>query len=239
MRAPDVFQTHRLDLRDRCCNYGTPNGRHIMHAQKFQTRYSPVQDRVLIIVTSEDAQERVFGLTRRIVKRLVPGLRGIMDDETFAGLTPTIPFDPPTPSASKAAGGAAQTSDGSGTTTAASATATTIGGSDTTSDSGLSPTSPAPQPDTHLVTRLRIVEKTKGTHVLQISDAATTLNVPLNGDQIIQFTQGILTVLGRSEWALDWNEELIEPQTDATSSEAGASASAIDITADSPSRYRH
>jgi hypothetical protein len=159
-----------------------------------------------------------------------------MDDETFAGLTPTIPFDPPTPSASKAAGGAAQTSDGSGTTTAASATATTIGGSDTISDSGLSPASPAPQPDTHLVSRLRIVEKTKGTHMLQISDAATTLNVPLNGDQIIQ---GILTVLGRSEWALDWNEELIEPQTDATSSEAGASASAIDITADSPSRYRH
>jgi hypothetical protein len=86
------------------------------------------------------------------------------------------------------------------------------------------------------VSRLRIVEKTKGTHMLQISDAATTLNVPLNGDQIIQ---GILTVLGRSEWALDWNEELIEPQTDATSGEAGASASAIDITADSPSRYRH
>ena len=59
------------------------NGRHIMHAQKFQIRYSPVQDRILIIVTGEDAQERVFGLTRRIVKRLVPGLRGIMGDETF------------------------------------------------------------------------------------------------------------------------------------------------------------
>ncbi len=218
-----------------------------MHAQKFQIRYSPVQDRVLIIVTGEDAQERVFGLTRRIVKRLVPGLRGIMGDETFAGLTPTMPFDPPTPSVptGQTAGGTAETDDGPGVTTAASASDATTAGSGTTDVSAANPgTGPTtPQPDTHLVTRLRIVEKTKGTHVLQISDAATTLNVPLNADQIIQFTQGILTVLGRSEWALDWDEEPIEPQTaaasDATPGEAGLSTSAIDITADSPSRYRH
>jgi len=210
-----------------------------MHAQKFQIRYSPVQDRVLIIVTGEDAQERVFGLTRRIVKRLVPGLRSIMGDETFAGLTPTMPFDPPEQGKEQASTGSA-TASGPGASATASTTAT---GSDASGDSngdsaanpGTNPT--PPQPDVHLVTRLRIVEKSKGTHVLQISDTATTLNVPLNGDQIIQFTQGILTVLGRSEWALDWDEELIEPPVKSAPTEA--SASTIDITADSPSRYRH
>jgi len=204
-----------------------------MNAQKFQIRYSPVQDRVLIIVTGEDAHERVFGLTRRLVKRLVPGLRAIMGDAAFAALTPTMPFDPPTPSAGQnpaAPGETAQTTDGPSATTASPA------GGDAPATPGMAP--PAPQPDTHLVTRLRIVEKAKGTHVLQISDTATTLNVPLNKDQIIQFTQGILTVLGRSEWALDWNEELADPPgTNAPPLEADPAA--IDITADSPSRYRH
>ena len=94
-----------------------------------------------------------------------------------------------------------------------------------------------PQPDIHLVTRLRIVEKAEGTHMLQISDSATTLNVPLNRDQIIQFTKGILTVLERCEWGLDWDAETGEQPAD--SAAAGVSDDAIDITADSPSRYRH
>ena len=89
------------------------------------------------------------------------------------------------------------------------------------------------------MTRLRIVAKDKGAHVLQISDTATTLNVPLNSDQIIQFTQGILTVLERSEWALDWNEEPAETQSGPVPGEAGTETGPIDITADSPSRYRH
>ncbi|MBT4907900.1 MAG: hypothetical protein HOI57_12420 [Rhodospirillaceae bacterium] len=208
-----------------------------MHAQKFQIRYSPVQDRVLIIVTSEDAQERVFGLTRRIVKRLVPGLRGIMGDEAFASLTPDMPFDPPTPK--PAAGDIAQTS-GPGASAAGGATGGEASATEERGDAASAkaePTPPPPQPDIHLVTRLRIVAKSEGAHVLQISDTATTLNVPLNGDQIIQFTQGILTVLERSEWALDWDEEPIEPPTETTLTET--SDSAIDITADSPSRYRH
>ncbi len=203
-----------------------------MHAQKFQIRYSPVQDRVLIIVTGEDAQERVFGLTRRIVKRLVPGLRSIMGDETFARLTPDMPFDPPGPK--PVAESAAQTA---GPAASATGGATDTSGNEGESAAKAEPTPPPSQPDIHLVTRLRIVAKPKGAHVLQISDTATTLNVPLNSDQITQFTQGILTVLGRSEWALDWNEETAEPQTESMSTEA--SASAIDITADSPSRYRH
>ena len=66
--------------------------------------------------------------------------------------------------------------------------------------SASSPATPAPK--THLVTRLRIVERPKETHVLQISDADTTLNVPLNDDQLNNFTRGILTALGRAGWNL-------------------------------------
>ncbi|MEP4379811.1 MAG: hypothetical protein ABJ215_10230 [Alphaproteobacteria bacterium] len=208
-----------------------------MHAQKFQIRYSPVQDRVLIIVTGEDAQERVFGLTRRIVKRLVPGLRGIMGNDTFTRLTPTLPFDPPSPAQGPTTGSGAQPGETTAAATATASQATGDGTSDSTSGPASNPA--APQPDTHLVTRLRIVEKSKGTHVLQISDTATTLNVPLNGDQIVQFTQGILTVLERSEWALEWDAEMAEPQSGSTAPEAAGDTGAIDITADSPSRYRH
>ncbi len=205
-----------------------------MHAQKFQIRYSPVQDRVLIIVTGEDAQERVFGLTRRIVKRLVPGLRSIMGDDAFARLTPDMPFDPPAPkSATENTNQTAGTAAPAGGMPAGDANDSNAGEPTARAE----PTPPPPQPDIHLVTRLRIVAKAKGAHVLQISDTATTLNVPLNSDQITQFTQGILTVLERSEWALDWNEETVEPR--AAPTPAGAPADAIDITADSPSRYRH
>jgi hypothetical protein len=200
-----------------------------MHAQKFQIRYSPVQDRVLIIVTGEDAQERMFGLTRRLVKRLVPGLRNIMGADVFATLSPNdLQPDPPEPKpgARPASDAAAAGPSGS----AADGTATTPG------EQPAQMPAPAPDP-THLVTRLRIVEKAEGTHMLQISDSATTLNVPLNRDQIIQFTRGIMTVLHRAEWGLDWNEEIAAP--DAAPASPDAPACEIDISADSPSRYRH
>jgi hypothetical protein len=44
-------------------------------------------------------------------------------------------------------------------------------------------------------------------------------------------------VLERSEWTLNCDEEPIELPTETTLTET--SDSAIDITADSPSRYRH
>ncbi|MGB0570454.1 MAG: hypothetical protein ACPGQM_00065 [Alphaproteobacteria bacterium] len=207
-----------------------------MHAQKFQILYSPVQDRVLIIVTGEDAQERVFGLTLRIVKRLVPGLRSIMGNDAFANLTPDMPFDSPKPKPT-AESNAADPTQTAGPDGPAPGNMTTTADDEIEPAANAEPAPPRPQPDIHLLNRLRIVAKAKGAHVLQISDTAATPNVPLNSDQITQFTQGILTVLERAEWALDWNEETAEPQ--AASTPAGATADAIDITANSPSRYRH
>lgn len=72
--------------------------------------------------------------------------------------------------------------------------------------------------------------------MLQISDSATTLNVPLNCDQIIRFTLGIMTVLERADWALDWTKDVAGPDADAA---ADTPTGEIDISADSPSRYRH
>lgn len=144
---------------------------------------------MLIIVTGENALERVFGLTRRTVKRLVPSLRGIMADETFAGLTPTMPFDPPAPSTG---------------------------------------------PDQ--------AEKPDGTEQANDGPAGTPDGAAQSGDGPAGTTaDGTLTVLGRSEWALDWNEELGETQVGTATETAPPQAdpAAIDITADSPSRYRH
>lgn len=54
------------------------HGLNIMNAQKFQLRYSQVEDRILVIVTDENDQDEVFGLTRRLVKRLIPGLEKVL-----------------------------------------------------------------------------------------------------------------------------------------------------------------
>lgn len=191
-----------------------------MHAQKFQLRYSVVEDRVLVIVTGEDGRERMFGLTRRLVKRLIPGLQKILGDDAVEG--PPLPFDKPDPRPAAADGSVPPAGAPSGESAP-----------DDRPDPAEAP--PAPRPGTHLVTRLRVVEKTKGTHVLHISDADTTLKVPLNDAQLGQFVRGILTVLQRADWGLDW-----QPDATGETGEPPASETAtIDITADSPSRYRH
>lgn len=215
----------RLDLRHPCCDYAMPWGSHIMHAQKFQLRYSVVEDRVLIIVTGEDEHERTFALTRRLVKRLIPGLQKILGEDAVQ--QDPLPFDKPEADSRQEPSASAPTG------TEAPAAGQSTPGNPAAPAAATPPATPAPE--THLVTRLRIVERPKGTHVLQISDADTTLNVPLNDDQLNNFTRGILTVLGRADWNLSWQSDMADEAEQP--SESGPAT--IDITADSPSRYKH
>ena len=180
---------------------------------------------MFIIVTGEDAQERMFALTRRLVNRLVPGPRNIMGANVFSTLSPNDLQPEPKPNARPASDTAATDQSGSSADGAAA----------TPDEQPAQAPAPAPDP-THLVTRLRIIERTEGTHMLQIPDSATTLNVPLNRDQIIQFTRGLMTVLDPAEWGLDWNEEIATPDAEPASPDARAGE--IDISADSPSCYR-
>jgi hypothetical protein len=183
-----------------------------MTAQKFQLRYSAAEDRILVAVTNAADDEHVFALTRRLLGRLLPGLRKILGE-----LPPPAPVDPPqepapVPEASaEPATGPAATPD----TAPAGPSA------------GANPAEAAPR----LVTRVRISQRPYGAHVLHLSDAATTLNMPLNTEQLGQFTAGIMTMLDSADWNLDLSE--------AADEEPDAEAPRIDISADSPSRYRH
>jgi hypothetical protein len=85
----------------------------------------------------------------------------------------------------------------------------------------------------HLVTRLRVTEKGKGQHMLQITDGVTSLSIPLNDEELAQFSHGIVTVLKNADWDVAPNIGVVD---DTTSESAGTG---IDITADSPSKYRH
>lgn len=196
-----------------------------MNAQKFQLRYSQVEDRILIIVTDDTDQDEVFGLTRRLVKRLVPGLEkvlrqaGHLIQHQAPEPTPVTPAPTPAEAVAFSAQRKQKAQAQTGAATAESEDALEA--------------APVAVPS-HLVTRLRVTDKGKGQHLLQLTDGVRSLGVPLNDEQLAQFSHGIVTVLKNADWDLDTTET---ETTDDSSTETGSAA--LDITADSPSKYRH
>jgi hypothetical protein len=196
-----------------------------MNAQKFQLRYSQVEDRILIIVTDDADQDEVFGLTRRLVKRLVPGLEKVLRQAGHL-VQPQVPEPTPVtpgPTPAEAVAFSAQHKQ-----KAQPQTETATSENDESSV-------PAPVAvPSHLVTRLRVTDKGKGQHLLQLTDGVRSLGVPLNDEQLAQFSHGIVTVLKNADWGLDatGSENVDEPSADTGSA-------ALDISADSPSKYRH
>lgn len=196
-----------------------------MNAQKFQLRYSQVEDRILIIVTDDADQDEVFGLTRRLVKRLVPGLENVLRraGHLIQPQTPEPTSVTPAPTPAEAVAFGAQQKQKAQAQTGAAAPE---------GDDALD-LAPVAVPS-HLVTRLRVTDKGKGQHLLQITDGIKSLGVPLNDEQLAQFSHGIVTVLKNADWDLD---PAGHDNADVTSTETGSAA--LDITADSPSKYRH
>jgi hypothetical protein len=200
-----------------------------MNAQKFQLRYSQVEYRILIIVTDENDQEEVFGLTRPLVKRLVPGLEKVLSKAGHL-VQPQIPDTTgpvPAPTPSEVAAFRARENE--------KAESTISGATGSSSGTSAKPT-PALIPIlSHLVTRLRVVDQGKGRHILQITDGSTSINIPLTDEQLAQFSHGIVTVLNNADWNLPAGSE--PDPGDSTIAESADAA--LDITAESPSKYRH
>ncbi len=219
--APD------LDLHKQTGDYATSHGLDIMNAQKFQLRYSQVEDRILIIVTDENNHDEVFGLTRRLVKRLVPGLEKVLRQagHLVQAQTPDTQSPAPAPTPAETAAFSAQRRE-----QAARA-----------ASSGEAPPpieDPGPAPvavPSHLVTRLRVQAQGKGRHLLHITDGVTSLNIPLTDEQLAQFSHGIVTVLDNADWDLP----AIATGEPDEESPAVFGGTTLDITADSPSKYRH
>lgn len=197
-----------------------------MNAQKFQLRYSQVEDRILIIVTDDSDHDEVFGLTRRLVKRLVPGLEKVLRKAGHL-VQPNPPETTPVtpaPTPAEAVAFSAQRKKKAQASAAPTASANTDDATD-----------PAPVAvPSHLVTRLRVTDKGEHQHLLQITDGIRSLGIPLTDEQLAQFSHGIITVLKNADW--DLNPEVPAAGDDPA---ADPGSAAIDITADSPSKYRH
>ncbi|MBO22064.1 MAG: hypothetical protein CMM26_06820 [Rhodospirillaceae bacterium] len=125
----------------------------------------------------------------------MPGLRNIMGADVFASPSQNdLQPDPPEPKPAIVPEKSPPSEPVSGTE----------GGATNEALAAPSASSQPPLADPiHLVTRPRIVDRADGTNLLQISGAAATMNVPLNRNQIIHLTRGIMMALERSEWALD------------------------------------
>ncbi len=190
-----------------------------MNAQKFQLRYSPVEDRILIIVTDESGDDEVFGLTRRLVKRLVPSVENVLEKAGHL-VRPQVPdtkSPAPAPTPAETLAMESHPSGGSAGTPSGSAAAEPA-----------APIAPAPS---HLVTRLRVTDRGNGVHMLYMTDGRTETTIPLTNDQLAQFSHGIVTVLGNADWDLS--------PIDTGSVETSAASEPIDISAESPSKYKH
>lgn len=198
-----------------------------MNAQKFQLRYSQVEDRILIIVTDENDQDEVFGLTRRLVKRLVPGLEKVLHQagHLVQPRAPDVQSPAPAPTPAETAAFNAQRKENAASAAAAGAEPN-------------APETPEPAPvatPSHLVTRLRVMDQGKGRHVMHITDGVKSLNIPLTDEQLAQFSHGIVTVLDNADW--DFAAISMGEAEDTATAKSGDAA--LDISAESPSKYRH
>ncbi len=198
-----------------------------MTTEKFQLRYSPVEDRILIIVTDENGQEEVFGLTRRLVKRLVPSVEKVLKTSGHLVEPPVPETQNPAPGPTPAESLAFEAREKAGTAPTP-ATGDTLDAQPESTEEQPAPLAPV---TFRLVTRLRVTDRGNGTHVLHMTDGRHHLDVPLSDEMLTQFSHGIVTVLGNSDWDL--------APVETGGSEPPAAATKIDITAESPSKYRH
>jgi hypothetical protein len=202
-----------LDLRSLSFNYDTSFDARIMTTEKFQLRYSPVENRIFIIVTDEVGQEEVFGLTRRLVKHLVPSVEKVL--QAFGHrVEPTMPDThrkpgfrvPPTIRCRDRTRARKSRRDPAGRRRRQA------------------------RPPRASSSVCALSTECNGVHVLHMTDGRRHLNVPLTDELLTQFSHGIVGVLGNADGDLE--------RIDIGESESTTTATKIDITAESPSKYR-
>ncbi len=203
----------------------------IMTDQKFQLRYSASEDRVLIISGSDAANRRSFSLTRRMVRQLWPSLNQVMS--VVAPLATqnkaTAKTEPPPPhrKARPADPVPGQPGDADLPSPPADTHKTTA------SDD---PFDALPPPETsHLVRKLQLVDRGAKPRLLVLTANDAVLRVPLENAQLAQIYEALRTLIQRAEWEIELDEGLPDPATEPSAQREAD----IDITTESPSRYRH
>ena len=196
-----------------------------MADQKFQVRYSAREDRILILSGTGPADMQCFALTRRMIVQLWPGLnrvigaiaprrRGASSSGSDRGSG-----DPDRTAAPPPASGAATSSRPAASDREAD-------------DNPFGP--PPPSAERHLVRKLQLVDRGEQPRLLVLTAAGAELRVPLDSRQLTQIYEALRIVIGRAEWGIDLDAGL--PDANAPDQPHGTMP---DITAESPSRYRH
>jgi hypothetical protein len=206
-----------------------------MPEQKFQLRYSASEDRVLIMAGTSAEDMRCFALTRRMVRRLWPGLNRVI-----TMIAPSLPQPEtattagPAESAGPAAKQPPQTPP-AGAMPAANPAANPAADAapETNPDDVLG--APPPPEQQSLVRKLQLVDRGPQMRLLVLTANDSVLRVPLDDRQLVQVYDALRTVIRRADWSIDLDEGLPDSAAEAT----GDRTMSIDITADSPSRYRH
>ena len=214
-----------------------------MSDQKFQLRYSAGEDRVLIISGTGGGDMRCFALTRRMVGQLWPGM-----NKVILAISPRLraarPPETKTPATMAPEPGAAGSSASAAAASAAAATGPASGPAPgPAAPAPVRPDAPGenpfgtPQPgeERHLVRKLQLVERGGDTRLLVLTAASAELRVPLDNRQLTQIYEALRLVIERADWGIDLDAGL----PDAVAPPQPAQDTSIDITSDSPSRYRH
>jgi hypothetical protein len=198
-----------------------------MSDQKFQLRYSAGEDRVLIISGAGGGDMRCFALTRRMVGQLWPGM-----NKVILAISPRARAARP-PATMAPEQGAIGLSPATGAATAAAP--------GPAAPAPVRPDAPnplgTPQPgeERHLVRKLQLVDRGGHTRLLVLTAASAELRVPLDNRQLTQIYEALRVVIARADWGIDLDAGL----PDAVAPPQPPQDTSIDITSNSPSRYRH
>lgn len=211
-----------------------------MATQKFQVTYSPVDDLVMVLMVQEDDTELDFAMTRRLVKQLWPGLGRIVNQASEVVQQDTRAHVAPGP-----APAAARVDHRVAVALAKEKVKEELADGDPAKAAkpGETPppltqegpvVKPARTRRIYLTRKLQVVDKDERMKIMILSDGKTTLRLPFSPHQILAFADGLKQVIQRADWDLKLDFEWDRPAADDSSREL-----AIDITAESPSRYRH
>ena len=205
-----------------------------MGDQKFQLRYSASEDRVLIISGTGADDMRCFALTRRMVRQLWPGLNRVV--ATLSPRTrsagPAVP-PPPVAGADRVATPVADPATADPSTSAAPPPVRP----DAPGENPFG--APPPTEARHLVRKLQLIDRGERTRQLVLTAADAELRVPLDKRQLAQIYEALRLVIERADWGIDLDAGLPDPAVGTAEPAARAADTSIDITAESPSRYRH
>lgn len=211
-----------------------------MATQKFQVTYSPVEDRVMVLMVQEDDTELAFAMTRRLVKQLWPGLGRIVKQASDL-----VQQEAKAQVAANPAPAAARVDHRVAVARAKEKVKEELADGDPSKAAKPGETPPPLTQEgpsvkaarvrrIYLTRKLQVVDKDERMKIMVLSDGKTTLRLPFSPHQILAFADGLKQVIQRADWDLKLDFEWEQAATAEATRELS-----IDITAESPSRYRH